>query len=90
MARRSSDLHVLCTVNCELESIEPALLRPGRLRHHRRVGLLDAVSAAELARLRGLPWQSAAGKTHYSLAEVLNPNPPMAVPRTKPAIGFAH
>lgn len=88
LAGRLLRLHVLCTVNCELASLEPALLRPGRLMQHRRIGLMSAEIASRLAAHRGLPWNPKEIKEEYSLAEVLNPESP--APNTPPRrlLGF--
>lgn len=42
-------LHVVCTLNCELADLDPALLRPGRLIAHREVGRLSVNEARQLA-----------------------------------------
>jgi hypothetical protein len=42
-------LHVVCTLNCELADLDPALLRPGRLIAHRAVGRLSVNEAQQLA-----------------------------------------
>lgn len=64
-------LHVLCTINCTLDQLDPALLRPGRLvaRHH--FGRLDRNQAAALARTLGKALPEG-GQEGYSLAEIFS------------------
>lgn len=42
-------LHVVCTLNCGLDDLDPALLRPGRLVAQRELGPLNADEAGRLA-----------------------------------------
>jgi len=62
-------LHVICTINCSLNMLDPALLRPGRLvaRHH--FGRLTRDQAGRLAAALGktLPEEN---QDEYSLAEI--------------------
>jgi len=48
-------LHVICTMNCGLAELDPALLRPGRLIGQRELGPLTAGEAAGLAVHLGRP-----------------------------------
>jgi hypothetical protein len=48
-------VQVVCTVNCDLTVLEPALLRPGRLLTHRAFAPLTGEQAVLLARLLGVP-----------------------------------
>ena len=60
-------LQFLCTVNCALSEIDPALLRPGRLLAHRNFRSLNRGEALTLAAQIGktLPLQ-----TEFTLAEI--------------------
>lgn len=62
-------LHVVCTLNCELADLDPALLRPGRLVAHRDFDLLDAHEVRRLAAALGLQVPAA---DRASLAELFN------------------
>ena len=81
-------LHVMCTINCRLADLEPALLRPGRLTLHRRVGRLAADAARDLALLRELPWPPRLEREEYSLAEVLHGGEPSLMEPNRGQIGF--
>jgi len=62
-------LHLICTINCEIEKLDPAVIRAGRLVAYRNFGRLNRAEAARLAlakRLR-IPAQET-----YSLAEIYN------------------
>ncbi len=48
-------LHVVCTLNCGLADLDPALLRPGRLVAHREMNHLSANEARQLAEHLGRP-----------------------------------
>lgn len=63
-------LHVVCTLNSELDDIDPALLRPGRLVGLRRFELLTAAQAAALAAVLGVP---VPGGERVPLAAVFHP-----------------
>jgi len=64
-------LHVICTLNCDLTDIDPALLRPGRLVAHRDFCPLTAERARRLAETLGLPQPEG---DSVSLAEIFNPS----------------
>jgi hypothetical protein len=63
-------VQVVCTLNCNVADLDPALLRPGRLIAHRRFGTLAPAAAARLAAFlgRALPADSS-----ISLAELFHP-----------------
>ena len=65
-------VHVLCTLNHGMEQLDPAILRPGRLRSYRYVGLLTRASAEKLAAKHKLPFAADENRNHYSLAEVFH------------------
>ncbi len=77
-------LQIICTMNCASTEVDPALLRPGRLLHHRLFGRLDYPQARRLAESLGKKLPSV---RDYSLAEVFAENGPEATDR--PRIGFA-
>ena len=62
-------LHVICTVNCPIDKIDPAILRPGRLVAMREFGRLSVAQALLLARTKNL---SINPQDNYSLAELYN------------------
>jgi hypothetical protein len=73
-------LHVVCTLNSELNELDPALLRPGRLVAHRDLRNLTPDEAGRLAGVLGLPPPAA---TDISLAELFNPPSSKSIsPRT--------
>jgi SpoVK/Ycf46/Vps4 family AAA+-type ATPase len=65
-------LHVLCTLNQGMEHLDPAMLRPGRLRGYRYVGPLSAENAEKLAAKHKLPFVADKTRDHYTLAEVFH------------------
>jgi len=62
-------MHVICTINCALDKIDPAILRPGRLVAMREFGRLSVAQALLLARTKDL---SINPQDNYSLAELYN------------------
>ena len=62
-------LHVICTINCPIDKIDPAILRPGRLVAMREFGRLSVAQALLLARTKNL---SINPQDNYSLAELYN------------------
>jgi hypothetical protein len=66
------NLQFICTVNCEIEELDAAIVRPGRLRTARDFRLLTHSEAIELAEYRGLPVPQQ--RREYSLAEIYNPD----------------
>jgi hypothetical protein len=65
-------VHVLCTLNQGMEHLDPAILRPGRLRSYRCVGLLSQASAEKLAAKHKLPFVADKTRDQYTLAEVFH------------------
>ena len=65
-------VHVLCTLNQGMEHLDPAILRPGRLRGYRYVGLLSRESARKLAAKHKLPFVADETRDQYTLAEVFH------------------
>ena len=60
-------LHLICTVNCKIDKLDPAVTRTGRLVAYRRFCRLNPLEAERLAIAKGLmiPKQDS-----YSLAEI--------------------
>lgn len=80
-------MHLICTVNCTLEKLDPAITRPGRLVAHREFRRLKRAEAQRLAEARGI---SLPVQEDYSLAEIYR-NPVIGELRTeRPGIGFAN
>ena len=65
-------VHVLCTLNHGMDQLDPAILRPGRLRSYRYVGLLTRANAEKLAAKLKLPFVADSSRAHYTLAEVFH------------------
>jgi hypothetical protein len=66
------NLQFICTVNCEIDELDAAVVRPGRLRTARDFRLLTHSEAIELAQHIGLP--APRQRREYSLAEIYNPD----------------
>lgn len=64
-------VHVLCTLNQGMDQLDPAILRPGRLRSHRHVGYLTRTNAEKLAAKHKLPFKTDS-REQYTLAEVFH------------------
>jgi len=63
-------MHLICTVNCEITKLDPAIIRPGRLLAYREFKRLSQEQAMRVAAAKGirLPEQK-----DYSLAEIFSP-----------------
>ena len=78
-------LHVVCTMNCGLAELDPALLRPGRLIGQRELGPLTGTEAAELAAHLGR--RAPAGPA--TLAEIVHgPAAPVPSASIRRSLGF--
>jgi hypothetical protein len=78
-------LHVICTLNCELADLDPALLRPGRLVAHRDFAALPLAEARRLATHLQRPLPEAPA----TLAEIVNPGERVAATATpRRSLGF--
>lgn len=88
LAGRLMRLHVICSINCPLDHLDPAILRPGRLLNYRRFELLSAQAARQVAESLESPGQPGRPDQCYSLAQIMNPAviPPAAHKRS---IGFS-
>jgi hypothetical protein len=60
-------LHLICTLNCKMEDLDPALLRPGRLRFFRNFERLPRSKAQKVAEHYGLVL---AENADFTLAEI--------------------
>jgi hypothetical protein len=64
------NLHLICTVNCEIEKLDPAIIRSGRLLDSWEFRRLTAAEARKLCAAKGIElWEQ---KEEYSLAEIYN------------------
>jgi len=79
-------LHLLCTVNCPLDKLDPAITRPGRLTAVREFRRLDRKHAERIATAKAitLPKQD-----DYSLAEIYRGNQWRDDQQAGKKIGFA-
>ncbi len=64
------NLHLICTINCEIEKLDPAVVRSGRLVDSWEFRRLTAAEARKLSVAKGL--RLAQHKDDYSLAEIYN------------------
>lgn len=76
-------LQVICTINCDVTEIDPALMRPGRLVARRHFGRMSKDRAKLLASKLNTKLPEA---EDYSLAEVFSGS--LEQTSTKPPIGF--
>lgn len=79
-------LHLLCTVNCSVDKLDPAITRPGRLTAVREFRRLDRQRAERIATAKAitLPQQD-----DYSLAEIYRGNQWRDDQQAGKKIGFA-
>ena len=78
-------MHLICTVNCSMDQLDPAIGRPGRLIGYREFKRLDYYQAHRLADAKGLKLQE---QTDYSLAEIYRQPVIGGLPTTAKALGF--
>ena len=76
-------LHLICTVNCELERLDKAVTRPGRMVAYREFSQLTPTQANKLAIAKNLEIKP---QDSYSLAEIYNGGQSRV--GTKKKIGF--
>jgi hypothetical protein len=83
-------LHVICTVNCPLERIDPALLRPGRLTASYAFSRLTQADAKALANAEGFDLPAVTHEDRmYSLADLYTtPTVSSATPALPRRVGF--
>lgn len=62
-------MNLICTINCALEALDPAILRPGRLVAQRKFGRLTREQAQKVARKAKV---KLADQSSYSIAEIYN------------------
>jgi hypothetical protein len=86
------DLRIICTTNQEIENIDTALLRSGRLSEHIEVGLLDVEQAkAVYQRIGGIVEQKWS-KKFYPLSDIYamaKNGVPLETIRKKASVGFS-
>jgi len=80
-------VHVLCSLNQGMEHLDPAIVRPGRLRSYRHVGLLSRSQAERLAAKKELPFRADPKRESYTLAEVFHEKAYEAKARKKMGFG---
>lgn len=78
-------MHIICTVNAQIEKLDAAVLRPGRLLARHVFSRLTPQQAKRLAAVEGLQIRE---QESYSLAEIYN-NGTGKLAEAAPAIGFA-
>jgi hypothetical protein len=82
-------LHLVCTLNCDVEKVDAAVLRPGRLKFFREFPRLPWEQAEKLARHYGVEVEK---KEDYSLAEIFCAHEPevntAGVRKAKRRVGF--
>jgi len=78
-------LQLICTVNCPLARLDPAVVRGGRLIAYREFPRLSPVQAARLAAAHDLALPP---QDDYSLAEVFRGQPRASTDSTRRKIGF--
>jgi hypothetical protein len=79
-------MHLICTVNCAIDQLDPAIGRPGRLIAWREFKRLEHDQAHRLAAAKGLKLQQ---QSDYSLAEIYR-KPVIGSLRTaRQTLGFA-
>ena len=65
-------MHILCALNQGMDNLDTALLRLGRLRCYRHIGLLSQDEARKLATHHDLPLTLADAPRQYSLADIFH------------------
>ena len=78
-------MHLICTVNCAIDQLDPAIGRPGRLIACREFKRLDSEQAHRLAVAKGI---SLPEQTDYTLAEIYCHPVIGGLPTTKSPLGF--
>jgi len=78
-------LQIICTINCDVQELDSALLRPGRLLAHRHFGKLNRTQAESLAQKLG---KKLPASEEYSLAEVFNEQ--LERRQERRVLGFGH
>jgi len=80
-------MHLICTLNCPLERLDPAITRPGRLVAYHEFKRLGREQAERLASAKGLSLRSS--QPDYSLAEMYPATPWTGGGMSRRNIGFA-
>jgi SpoVK/Ycf46/Vps4 family AAA+-type ATPase len=79
-------LHLLCTVNCPMDKLDPAITRPGRLTAVREFRRLDRKQAERIANVKAIALPD---QDDYSLAEIYRGNQWRDDQQAGKKIGFA-
>ena len=79
-------MHLLCTINCPIERLDPAIVRPGRLLACREFTRLSGEQAQKLAEAKGLKLPA---NGDYSLAEIYRFPVIGSSATTQKSMGFA-
>jgi SpoVK/Ycf46/Vps4 family AAA+-type ATPase len=79
-------VHVLCTLNHGMDQLDPAIVRPGRLRSYRYVGFLSRENAEKLAAKHKLSFVADPNRDQFSLAEVFHGK--VYKPKATKTLGF--
>lgn len=79
-------MHVLCTTNCPIERLDPAVMRSGRLVAHREFKRLSREQALRIAAAKGLHLHD--DQPDYSLAEIYKGKLQVDGQGWRPMIGF--
>jgi hypothetical protein len=79
-------IHLICTINCEVGKLDPAVTRGGRLIGCREFRRLNAREAQMLAAARGL---TLSPQEDYTLAEIYNGLNTPTIVRASRKLGFA-
>jgi len=79
-------LHLICTVNCEVNRLDKAVTRSGRMLAYREFKRLTPQQAAKLATAKNLKIDQ---QESYSLAEIYNGRNAIEVEMSERKLGFA-
>ena len=79
------EMHIICTVNCTIDQLDPAIVRQGRLVARREFKRLDYIQAHRLAAAKGLNLPE---QTDYSLAEIYRKPVIGGEPTKRKPVGF--
>jgi hypothetical protein len=84
-------MHLVCTVNCEMAQLDPAVIRSGRLLAFREFPRIDRAQAERIASYhdRELPPQEEWPQPDWSLAEIFCGPATCATERPRRLLGFA-
>jgi hypothetical protein len=78
-------LHLICTLNCEIDRLDKAVTRPGRMLAYREFKRLTPDQAQKLAAAKNLQIKP---QESYSLAEIYNGPNMLEAEISKRKVGF--